>query len=119
MTRAKYVKDIEFYKGVTIVRLKGDITALTVDGVQAEFAGKTKGKYVKNVLFDLTEVIDSDTAGVAALVDLLRYMKNSNTGGKIALINVPLKVQGLMQISKTQPLFMMFQLEEDAINSLI
>lgn len=118
MIRTKYVKDIEFYKGVTIVRLKGDITALTVGGVQAEFAGKTKGKHVKNVLFDLTEVIDSDTAGVAALVDLLRYMINNNTGGKIALINIPRKVQGLMQISKIQPLFMMFNSEEDAIKNL-
>ena len=113
-----HIKHIEFYKGITIIRLRGDITFETLKAVQAEFALKTKGKVIKNILFDTKEVSESDTSGIAALIDLFKYMKTHQTGDKIGLINVPSKIKNLLAISKTQSLFNEYLSKEEAIENL-
>jgi len=113
-----YIKDLEFYKSVTIVRLVGGVTYSNLKPIQDEFALKTKGKKIKNILFDIKDVSEADTSGIAALVDLLRYMTSHQTGDKIGLINVPLKIKNLLTISKTQPLFKEYPSEKEAIENL-
>ena len=113
-----HIKSLEFYKGVTIVRITGSVTLANLAEAQAEYKAKLKDKPVKNILFDLKEVGDVDTSGLAALVDLLKYMKSHQVGDKIGLINMSVKMKGLLVISKTVPLFEEYPSEEDAIKGL-
>ena len=112
------IKTIDSYKGVTIVRLAGSVTFDNLSSAQAEFRSKMADRPVKNILFDMKEVSDTDSSGLAALVDLLKYMKLHRTGDKIGLINVPDKIKALLAISKTEPLFKEYSSEETAISGL-
>lgn len=114
----EHVKSIEFNKGVAIIRLGGDITFETLNAAQDEFAVKTKGKKIKNILFDVKDVSETDTSGIAALIELLKYMKSHQTGDRVGLINVPSKIRNLLTISKTQPLFTEYPSENEAIKAL-
>jgi anti-anti-sigma regulatory factor len=118
MSTGRYIEDIEFENGVAIVALTGGVTFDTLDAVQREFRAKTKGLSIKNILFDLKDAFKIDTSGIAALVDLLKYMKNHQTGDKIGLINVSQKVDSLQKILKTDPLFIEFRSREEAVASL-
>ena len=112
------IKTVDFYKGVTIVRLAGSVTLDNLKPAQEEFRSKLADRPVKNILFDMNGVSDADSSGLAALVDLLKYMKLHRTGDKIGLINVPDKVKALLTISKTEPLFTEYLSEESAITGL-
>ena len=85
---SEHIKEINFYKDVTVVRLIGGVTYHNLKSIQDEFALKTKGKIIKNILFDIKEVPETDTSGVAVLIDLLKYMKAHQAGDKIGLVNV-------------------------------
>ena len=112
------IKEIEFYKGVTIVRLSGTVTFDNLKEVQDEYRSKMKGRVVKNVLFDVKDISGADSAGVAALIDLFRYMKTHQTGDKIGFINASDKLKDLIRISKTETLFYYYQSEDEAIKAL-
>jgi anti-anti-sigma factor len=118
MPTGRYVEDIEFENGVAIVSLTGGVTFDTLEDVQREFREKTKGLKIKNIIFDLKDTSRIDTSGIAALVDLLKYMKNHQTGNRIGLINFSPQVDSLQKILKTDPLFREFRSREEAIASL-
>ena len=100
------------------MRLKGRITAETLQDARSEFSVKTKGKEIKNILFDLKEVTETDTSGIAVLIDLFRIMKTRQMGDKIALINVPKKIKNLFIVSKAKEFFKTYPSEEKAIKAL-
>ena len=113
-----YIKTIDSYKSVTVIRLKGSITSQTLEDARAEFRSKTKDLKIKNILFDLKEVEGTDTSGIAVLVDLTRVMKTRQMGDKIALINVPKKIKNLFVISKAKGFFKTYPSVEKAIKAL-
>ena len=113
-----YIKTIDSYKGVTVIRLKGMITSQTLEDARAEFRQKTKDLKIKNILFDLKEVKETDTSGIAVLIDLFRVMKTRQMGDKIALIDVPKKIKDLFVISKAKEFFKTYPSEEKAIKAL-
>lgn len=118
MKRFYFIKSFELKKGLAIVRLQGSITYINLPEVQHAFREGTKNKDVKNVLFDLKDVPETDTAGIAALVDLARYMKEHHTGGRVGLINISKKVKELLKIFMAEPLFAEFDSEDDALKKL-
>ena len=113
-----HIRSVDSYKGVTVVRLTGSITAETLHDARSEFSAKTKDKETKNILFDLKEVAETDTSGIAALIDLFKVMKARQRGDKIGLINVPKKIKNLFVISKAKEFFKEYPSEERAIKAL-
>ncbi len=113
-----YIKTIDSYKGVTVIRLKGGITSETLEDARSEFRRRTKDLKIKNILFDLKDVTETDTSGIAVLIDLFRVMKTRQMGNKIALINVPKKIKDLFIISKAKEFFKTYPTEKGAIKAL-
>jgi len=113
-----HIEAIEVSKGVTIVRLAGDITFETLKSAQEEFRSKAKGKDIKNIIFDLKNIKEADTSGIAALADLLKYMREHRAGNKIALINLSEQIKALLSISQTETLFAEYPSKEEAIKAL-
>ena len=113
-----HIKSLESYKGVTIVRITGSVTSANLSEAQTEYKAQLKDKPVKSILFDLEEVSDVDTSSLAALIDLLKYMRANQTGEKIGLINISKKMKDLLDVSKTAPLFKEYPSEEEAIAGL-
>lgn len=113
-----HIRSLDCYKGVTIVRLMGSITSEALEDVRTEFRSKTKDLETKNILFDLKEVTETDTSGIAALIDLFRVMKTRQRGDNIGLINVPKKIKNLFVISKAKEFFKEYPSEEKAIKAL-
>lgn len=103
---------------MAIIQLTGSINFETLKIAQKEFAEKTKEKTIKNILFDLKEVSGTDTSGIAALIDLFRYMRANQAGDRVGLINVSSRIRNLFTISKTQPLFTEYPSETEAIKAL-
>jgi len=114
------IKNITFRSGVTIVKLTGNITfdTFNLKSNQDEFSRRVKRKRVKNILFDLKDVREVDTAAIAALVSRLRYLKIRRSRGKIGLINLSPRMRHLLEISKTNELFTEYPSEEEAIDNL-
>ncbi len=112
------IRSVDTYKSVTIIRLTGSVTSETLQDVRGEFRLKTKDREIKNILFDLKEVTETDTSGIAALIDLFRVMKTRQRGDKIGLINVPKKIKNLFVISKAKEFFKEYPSEEKALRAL-
>ena len=113
-----HIKSLEFYKGGTIVRFTGSVTFDNLPSTQAEWRSKMKGKTIKNILFDLKEVSETDTSGLAALIDLLKHMKSRQAEGRIGLVNVSQEIKSLFSIAKIEPLFREYPSEEEALTDL-
>lgn len=118
MENNTYIKSIEYYKGVTIVRLVGSFTIDNVHEAQEEWRVKMKDRPANNILFDLQEVKETDTSSLAVLIDLLRHMKDNRTGEKIGIINITKEMRDMAKVSRTEDLFNIYPSEEQAIRDL-
>jgi len=114
----QYIRDVFQSGNLTIVRLSKSVTFDSLSAVQKEYAETTKTRKTKNILFDLKEVSRTDTAGVAGLIDLLRYMKSHHNDGKIGLLNLSENMRSLLTISKVGGIFKDYKSKEEALEEL-
>lgn|SRR3989338_981703 len=114
----QYIKDVSQTGDLTIVRLSKFVTFESLSAIQKEYAEATKAKKTKNILFDLKEVSQTDSAGIAGLVDLLRYMKSHHIDGKVGLLNLSENMRSLLTISKVGELFKDYKSEKEALEEL-
>ena len=113
-----HIKEVTHSGNTTIVKLAESITFGNLRDVQSEFSNVTKNKNIKNILFDLKDVSQTDSSGIAGLVDLLRYMKNHQNRGKVGLINLSENMKALLTISKTNSIFKVYPSMDEAIRDL-
>ena len=116
--KLEYIKDIKQSGKLTILKLEKSITFNNLKEVQNEYAEITKGRNIQNSLFDLGNVSGTDTSGIAALVDLLRYMKSHHNDGKVGLVNLSENMKSLLTISKVDSIFKIYLSTDDAIREL-
>ncbi len=115
---SRYIKDVSQVGNLTIVRLSKSVTFESLSVIQKEYAEATKAKKTKNILFDLKEVLEINSAGVAGLLDLLRYMKSHHIDGKVGLLNLSKNTESLLSISKVADAFKTYNSEKEAIEEL-
>ncbi len=115
---SEHIQEINHSGNITILKLAKSITFSNLKDVQSEFAAATKNKSIKNILFDLKDVAQTDSAGIAALIDLLRYMKNHQNTGKVGLINLSENMKSLLAISKVESIFKVYSSLEEAQKDL-
>src|SRR5215475_15713616 len=69
----------------------------------------------KKILFNLAEVTYIDTSGLGNLINALAQTRKQ--GGELKLLNLPQKVQDLMQITKLYTVFDILNDEATAVRS--
>ncbi len=114
----QHIKEVKILGNLTIIRLARNVTFESLSGVQNEFASVTKDKTIHNVLFDLQDVAEADSSGIAVLIDLIRRMKVDHIKGEVALLHLSKHMRSLIEVLKVGKLFKEYDLEAEAVKEL-
>lgn len=101
--------------GVTILEPKGKITIGVGDVALREAVHEAVDAGATKILINLGEVSTIDSSGIGELV--AAYTTVTNRGGNLKLLNLPPKVQDILQITQLVTVFDVLDNEEDAIGS--
>jgi anti-sigma B factor antagonist len=101
--------------GVTILDLGGKITIGKGDVALREAVHQTLEGGATKVLINLREVTTIDSSGVGELVSA--FTTATNRGAKLKLVNLPAKVNDILQITQLITVFEVFESEDEAIRS--
>ena len=100
---------------VTILDVEGKITIGRGDVALREAVHEQLAGGVKKILINLKEVTTIDSSGVGELVSA--YTTVTNRGGKLKLLNLPDKVNDILQVTQLITVFEVFDNEEEAAQS--
>ncbi len=101
--------------GVTILEPKGKITIGVGDIALREAVHAALDSGAKNLLINLKLVTTIDSSGIGELVS--GYTTVTNRGGKLKLLNLPPKVQDILQITQLVTVFDIYDDEDEAVAS--
>jgi anti-anti-sigma factor len=109
-----FIDDVDEFAHLIMVKLKGDLDYAVVPEVTRFLDRSDSGRQLtkKSVVFDLRKVEKVDTAVVAQLVVVLSKLKERNF--KLGLINVPDRLQSMVQILKLDKVLKIFPTKTDA-----
>ena len=101
--------------GVTILEVEGKVTIGKGDVVLREAVLQAIGEGPAKLLINLGEVTTIDSSGVGELVSA--YTTVTNRGGKLKLVNLPPKVNDILQITQLITVFEVYDNEAEALAS--
>ena len=101
--------------GVTILDVEGKVTIGKGDVALREAVQEVLNAGATKILVGLGKVTTIDSSGVGELVSALTTV--TNRGGKLKLVNLPPKVNDILQITHLITVFEVFENENDAIAS--
>lgn len=102
-------------KGVTILEPTGKLTIGVGDVALRDSVHETLEAGSKNILVNLAGVTTMDSSAIGELVSA--YTTVTHRDGKLKLLNLPPKVQDIMQITQLVTVFDVFDDEEEAVDS--
>ncbi len=103
-------------EGFTILEVKGKITIGAGDVALREAIQGALDAGGMKILVNLGGVSTIDSSGIGELVSA--YTSASNSGAKLALVQLPPKVQDILQITQLVTVFDVFDDEAEAISSM-
>jgi len=95
-----------------VLRLKGPLTTENL----SPFQNAMRRESGSTMILDLTEVPYVDSAGLGSLVSA--YVSHSKAGRRVVLSGVNKRVLKLFEITKIEPLFLIFPTTWDAVEAL-
>jgi anti-sigma B factor antagonist len=98
--------------GQSVLCLKGPLTIETFPSFQS--AVRNEG--ASTVILDLTDVPYIDSSGLGSLVSA--YVSRQKAGQRVVLSGVNERILLLMEITRVEPLFLIFPTLDNAIDSL-
>lgn len=101
--------------GITILEPKGKITIGVGDVALRDAVHGAVDAGAQNILINLGEVTTIDSSGIGELV--AAYTTVTNRGGNLKLLNLPPKVQDILQITQLYTVFDVYDTEEEAVAS--
>jgi len=101
--------------GVTILELDGKITIGKGDVALREAVQQLLAEGITKILIHLEKVTTIDSSGVGELVSAFTTV--TNRGGKLKLVNLPPKVNDILQITQLITVFEVYDTEEEALAS--
>ena len=100
---------------VTILDVSGKITIGVGDVQVRDAVHMALGSGARNLILNLKNVTTIDSAGVGELVSA--YTTVTNRGGKLKLVNLPAKVNDILQITQLITVFEVYDEEKEAVES--
>lgn len=100
---------------VTILDVSGKITIGVGDVQVRDAVHMALGSGARNLVLNLKNVTTIDSAGVGELVSA--YTTVTNRGGKLKLVNLPSKVNDILQITQLITVFEVYDSEPEALES--
>jgi len=100
---------------VTILDVEGKITIGKGDVALREAVHDALGAGARQILIDLADVTTVDSSGVGELVSAFTTV--TNRGGKLKLLNLPPKVNDILQITQLITVFEVYDNEDEALAS--
>ncbi len=101
--------------GVTVLDVEGKITIGKGDVALREAVHQALGEGATKLLIDLADVTMIDSSGVGELVSAFTTV--TNRGGKLKLVNLPPKVNDILQITQLITVFEVFDNMNEAVAS--
>jgi anti-sigma B factor antagonist len=101
--------------GVTILDVEGKITIGKGDVALREAVQQALAEGATKLLIDLADVTMIDSSGVGELVSAFTTV--TNRGGKLKLLNLPPKVNDILQITQLITVFEVFDNVNEAVAS--
>jgi anti-sigma B factor antagonist len=102
-------------EGITIVDLKGRVTAGAEAGLLREKTTELSAGGHRNIILNMAEVDYIDSTGLGALVISSTSLRKA--GGNIKLLNLNKRNVELLVVTKLATIFDLFTDEQDAVNS--
>jgi len=99
--------------GVTILDLEGKITIGKGDVALREAVQQALAEGANKLLIHLEKVSTIDSSGVGELVSAFTTV--TNRGGKLKLVNLPPKVNDILQITQLITVFEVYDTEDEAL----
>ena len=100
---------------VTILELKGKVTIGVGDVELRQAVHDAIDAGSKDMLMGLSGVSTMDSSGIGELV--AAYTTVTNRGGRLKLLNLPKKIQDILQITQLYTVFDVFDDEDEAVAS--
>ncbi len=107
--------DVSSEQGVTILHPKGKISIGVGDVALREAVHEALEAGARNILVDLGGVSTIDSSGIGELVSAFTTV--SNRGGKLKLLNLPPKVNDILQITQLITVFEVHDNLQEALAS--
>ena len=102
-------------KGWTILDLSGDIDLANSPAMRKALLGEIKEKRTPKVFLNLKNVRYIDSSGIASLVEGLKASRDQGT--RLILYGLNKTVREVMQLSRLQKIFEIYEDEEQALAS--
>jgi anti-sigma B factor antagonist len=102
-------------KGWTILDLSGDIDLANSPAMRKALLGEIKEKRTPKVFLNLKNVRYIDSSGIASLVEGLKASRDQ--GSRLILYSLNKTVREVMQLSRLQKIFEIYEDEEQALAS--
>ena len=100
---------------VTILEVEGKITIGKGDVALRDAVHQALSDGAKKIVMNLGSVSTVDSSGVGELVSAFTTV--TNRGGKLKLLNLPPKVNDILQITQLITVFEVFDNEDEAVGS--
>jgi len=102
-------------QGWTILDLSGDIDLAHSPAMRKALLGEIKEKHTPRVFLNLKNVRYIDSSGIASLVEGLKASRD--LGSRLILYGLNKTVREVMQLSRLQKIFEIYEDEEQALAS--
>jgi anti-sigma B factor antagonist len=102
-------------QGSVIFDISGDIDLAHSPAMRKVLLGEIKEKRTPKVLLNLKNVRYIDSSGIASLVEGLKASRDS--GGRLILFGLSPSVREVMELSRLQKIFEIYESEEQALAS--
>ncbi len=107
--------DVQQRAGFTILNVSGKVTIGAGDVALRDAVHGALDAGANKMLINLGGVSTMDSSGIGELVSA--YTTVTNRGGQLKLVNLPAKVQDILQITQLITVFEVFDTEDEAMAS--
>jgi anti-sigma B factor antagonist len=102
-------------EGGVIIDLSGDIDLAHSPAMRKVLLGEIKEKHTRKVYLNLKNVRYIDSSGIASLVEGLKASRDQ--GSRMILFGLNTTVREVMELSRLQKIFEIYENEEQALSS--